>query len=281
MTHRLSIQAQFPSALRATSLLRGSFGAAVALAALGACSSPDAAPPLGQAQQPIVRGQLDREHPQVMLLANQSGFVCSGTLVHVQDRTGFLLTAAHCVTEEEEGAAPLPAEQFVVIAGNDFRASSATFAVDAIHVHPGYDGAFAADDVALAQLDLGDAVPPAVIPPLSPQEDTLVLNDPLLLVGYGQTEQVVDNSVRRRVTRHIDGLDDDLIVYSQQDGRGTCFGDSGGPGLVEVRGEERVASVTSGGVDAGERCSGGFGVGMRVSSYAAFIDSVLSGQSPD
>jgi secreted trypsin-like serine protease len=281
MTHRISMQAQFLSAQRATSKPRGVLGAALALAALGACSSPDPAPLLGQAQQPILRGQLDREHPQVMLLANEAGFVCTGTLVHVQDRTGFLLTAAHCVTEEEEGAPRLPPEQFVVIAGNDFRASSNTFAVDAIRVHPGYDGSFAVDDVAIVQLDLGDAVPPAAIPPLSAQEDTLVLNDPLLLVGYGQTERVEDNSVRRHVARDIDGIDDELIFYSQQDGKGTCFGDSGGPGLVEVRGEERVASVTSGGVDSDERCSGGFGVGMRVSSYAAFIDGVLSGQSRD
>jgi len=281
MTHRISMQAQVPLVQRGSSKLLGVSSAAFALAALGACSSPDPAPLLGQAQQPILRGQLDREHPQVMLLANQAGFVCTGTLVHVQEHTGFLLTAAHCVTEEEKGAPRLPAEQFVVLAGDDFRASSATFPVDAIRVHPGYDGSFAVDDVAIVELDLGDAIAPAVIPPLSAQEDTLVLNDPLLLVGYGQTEREDENSVRRHVARGIDGIDDDLIFYSQQDGRGTCFGDSGGPGLVEVHGEERVASVTSGGVDSDERCSGGFGVGMRVSSYAAFIDSVLSGQSGD
>ena len=281
MTHRHFIQAHFSSARRGLSKPPGVFTSALVLAALGACSNADPAVPLGVAQQPILRGQRDREHPQVMLLANQAGFLCTGTLIHVQDRTGFLLTAAHCVTEEVEGAPRLPAEQFVVIAGDDFEASSTGFAVEAIRVHPGYDGSFAVDDLAIVQLDLGDTVAPAVIPALSAKEDELELNDDLLLVGYGQTELAEDNSVRRHVARDIAGIDEDLIFYSQEDGKGTCFGDSGGPGLVEVGGAERVASVTSGGVDADARCRGGFGVGMRVSSYADFIDSALSGQSTD
>ena len=45
---------------------------------------------------------------------------------------------------------------------------------------------------------------------------------------------------------------------------------------MSVGGQERVASVTSGGVDSDERCSGGFGVGMRVSAFSGFIDGVLS-----
>jgi secreted trypsin-like serine protease len=229
-----------------------------------------------QSEQPILRGQIDREHPQVLLLANQAGFLCTGTLIQVREQTGFLLTAAHCVTEEDPGATRLPAKQFVVLAGTDFLDSTAVFAVDEIRVHPGYDGTFAQNDIAVVRLDLGEGTPPRAIPALSPEEDTLAVNDRLLLVGYGQTESDDDNSLRRHVARDISDLDSQLIAYTQEDGTGTCFGDSGGPGLVTLRGEERVASVTSGGVDSDERCSGGFGVGMRVSAFAGFIDSVLS-----
>ncbi|HEU4579829.1 MAG TPA: trypsin-like serine protease [Polyangiaceae bacterium] len=252
---------------------------ALALAALSACGSPDAGLALGHSEQAILRGQVDREHPQVLLLANQAGFLCTGTLIQVRQQTGFLLTAAHCVTEEDPGATRLPPEQFVVLAGTDFRDSTDVFAVDEIRVHPGYDGSFAQNDIAVVRLDLGDSPPPTAIPPLSAEEDALAVNDRLLLVGYGQTEGDGENSLRRHVSREILDLDPQLVAYTQEDGKGTCFGDSGGPGLVSVRGQERVASVTSGGVDADERCEGGFGVGMRVSAFSAFIEGALSGDN--
>lgn len=275
MQHSLSFMGRFRSRRQHSSRHSGLISCALALV-LSACSSPDAGPPFGQSAQAILRGQLDREHPQVMLLANQAGFLCTGTLIQVQGQTGFLLTAAHCVTEEDPGATRLPAEQFVVLAGTDFLDSTAVFAVEEIRVHPGYDGTFAQDDVAVVRMDLGDSTPPRAIPPLSAQDDTLQVSDRLLLVGYGQTESDTDNSLRRHVAREIEDLDAEQIAYTQEDGKGTCFGDSGGPGLVSVRGEERVASVTSGGVGSDEQCSGGFGVGMRVSAFAEFIDGVLS-----
>jgi len=264
---------------RASLVLR----AAIALAGLGssACSSAEHATALGHTEQPILRGQIDRDHPQVMLLANDAGFLCTGTLIDVLGRTGFLLTAAHCVTEEDEGATRLPPEQFVVVAGDDFRAGTSEFPVDAIDVHPGYDGSFAVDDVAIVHIDFGAATPPPVIAPLFAQEDTLRLNDPLLFLGYGQTERAEENSVRRQVAREIAALEADVIVHSQQDGRGTCFGDSGGPGLVTLEGEERVAAVISGGIGADADCSGGLGVSMRVSRYTRFIEGVLSSGSSD
>jgi secreted trypsin-like serine protease len=254
---------------------------ALAALALSACSSSDGALELGQTQEPILRGQLDREHPQVMLLANEAGFLCTGTLIDVLGHSGFLLTAAHCVTDEEEGAPRLPPEQFVVIAGNDFLNSTSAFPVDRIQVHPGYDGSFAVDDVAIVRIDLGDTTPPPVIPPLFAEEDTLRVNDRLLLVGYGQTEQEGENSVRRHVVRGVASLEPDFIAYSQEDGTGTCFGDSGGPGLITLQGQERVAAVISGGVDSDDRCSGGFGISMRVSKYTGFIESVLSDGTSD
>lgn len=255
----------------------------VALAALvlSACSSSDSSLELGQNQEPILRGQLDREHPQVMLLANEAGFVCTGTLIDVLGHSGFLLTAAHCVTASDEGATRLSPAQFEVIAGDDFLNGTSAFPVDAIRVHPGYDGSFAVDDVAIVRIDLGDATPPPVIPPLFAQEDTLRVNDRLLLVGYGQTEREEENSVRRQVARDIASLSDDFLVYSQEDGSGACFGDSGGPGLITLQGQERVAAVISGGVDSDERCSGGLGISMRVSKYTGFIESVLSDGTSD
>ena len=223
MQHRLSFLDRFRSRRHATSSLVRLASCALALAGLSACSSSEARPSLGQSAQPILRGQVDHEHPQVLLLANQAGFLCTGTLIQVREQTGFLLTAAHCVTEEDPGASRLPAEQFVVLAGTDFLDSTAVFAVDEIRVHPAYDGTFANHDVAVVRIDLGDSTPPPAIPPLSAQEDALAVDDRLLLVGYGQTESDEDNSLRRHVTRNILELDAQLVTYTQEDGKGTCF----------------------------------------------------------
>lgn len=243
---------------------------------VAACSSPDPGVTLEALQQPILRGELDQDHPEVMLLVSEAGFLCTGTVIHVESQSGYLLTAAHCVTEEgENGLAPLPARGFTVIPGADFAEGALEYPVQAVSVEPTYDGSFAAD-VAVVRFAFSGAAP-GVLEPLSREDDPLALQDELLLVGFGQTELDAGNTQRRRVEREVEALDEELVVYSQEDGRGACFGDSGGPVLVTLGGRERVAGVISGGVDAvGDGCEGGLGVAMRVSGYERFIQSALA-----
>ena len=247
------------------------------LGALLHCGNPEAGDvALSHAEQPIFGGRVDGDHSQVMLLASRLGFLCTGTVIHTDNRSGYLLTAAHCVTEEDGSV--LPARDFEVIPGGDFAESTRAFSVESVSVEPSYDGSFAANDVAVVRF-LADASDEAlaVIPVLRADEDTLAVGDALLLVGYGQTEAEADNTRRRQVPRTIETLDEQLIVYTQEDARGACFGDSGGPVLARVGEEERVAAVISGGVsDEGEGCGGGIGVAIRASGYDAFIQGALA-----
>lgn len=262
-------------------------GMLLAASGLAACSGPAGdlvdQPAIAPLEQRILGGSIDNAHPEVMLLASRTGFLCTGTVIHVEAETAFLLTAAHCVTEEAArgGVVTIPANQFLVVPGTDFAESTRAFSVDAVSVEPNYDGSFAASDIAIVRFFFGNAPAPTAIPPLSSADDALAENDQLLLVGYGQTEADAANTERRRVERSIEALDEELVAYSQEDGKGACFGDSGGPGLVEVGGEERVAVVISGGVDSDERCVGGLGVATRVSGFEAFIHDVLAGNPPD
>jgi trypsin len=237
---------------------------------------------LGQLAQGIFGGELDPDHPEVMLLFDRAGLVCTGTNIRSEGGSGFLLTAAHCVTEVVPGGiALLPPEQLLVVPGEDFIESPVAFQASGVAVEPNYSGGFAADDIALVSFFTGAQAAPA-IEPLGAAEDTLLIDDELLLIGYGDTEAGGVNTQRRRVSREVAGLDDELIVYSQEDGSGACFGDSGGPGLASFAGEERVAAVISGGIEsAGQApCESGLGVSMRVSAYAGFIDAALDVLAP-
>jgi hypothetical protein len=246
---------------------------------LTACGADVAEPQLGRAAQPIFGGDLDPNHPEVMLLFDQAGAVCTGTNIRSENGSGFLLTAAHCVTDElvGGGVVPLAPEQLLVVPGADFLLSPIAFSGTAVAVEPDYVGGFAADDIAVVRFFTGNEPPPPAIEPLGAADDTLAVNDELLLIGYGDTEAGGLNTERRRVTRDVAGLDDELVVYSQEDGSGPCFGDSGGPGLASVAGAERVAVVISGGVESlGQAsCSSGIGVATRVSGYEGFITTAL------
>jgi secreted trypsin-like serine protease len=244
------------------------------------CGQPSDELALRKAAQPILRGTVDRDHPEVMLLAHREGFMCTGTVIRVDGQVGFLLTAAHCVTEEDEDRAfvAMDPDDFLVVPGTDFAESTTAYAVQAIVVEPHYEGLFAGDDIALVRFFFGNEPAPAAILPLAAGDDALDIGAKLTLVGYGQTEIDNANTQRRRVSRTIGDLDEQLILYSQEDGRGACFGDSGGPGLVEIGGETRVAAVISGGItDVAGSCEGGDGVAMRVSAYEAFILEVVGG----
>ncbi|HTV24811.1 MAG TPA: trypsin-like serine protease [Polyangiaceae bacterium] len=256
--------------------------AVLAVVASVACSS-EAPPPaldLASAAQPIFGGQPDADHPEVMFLFDLAGAACTGTNIRSEEGSGFLLTAAHCVTEPNANGdfVPLDPARLVVVPGADFSQADLVFPAEAVSVEPGWDGTFADDDIAVVRFFTGNEPPPPAIEPLDADDDELDQGGELLLIGYGETDQGGLNTERRSVERAVADTSEELVVFSQEDGRGACFGDSGGPGLVEVGNEERVALVISGGVsnEDEEACATGFTLGMRVSAYADFIQDALT-----
>ncbi|MDB4968841.1 MAG: hypothetical protein JWN44_4530 [Myxococcales bacterium] len=247
--------------------------AVVAGALLGCTAS---APPAAVAQA-IVNGSADNDDPNIVALMSNGAFTCTAEVIspHV------ILTAGHCSVAPAGTA-------YSVYFGNDVHVAGRTIAVTEIHADPGYrpDVVDAAHDLAIAIL-----AEPAAVAPLSynrvPIPDSW--NDPrrphgARLVGFGLASPSDGTSygARRQTGLPIVGLRPEAITYSNHGFSGTCFGDSGGPAIARIAGNEAIISVTSYGfgsiVNACDLSHGD--VEARVDTYHAFIDEWVTRVDP-
>jgi hypothetical protein len=214
-------------------------------AGVGAVSSGCGGDPrtdIGEVSTAIVGGTADSTHDAVVYLG-LSGGACSGTLFLVEptESVGYVLTAAHCVSN---GLVPY----YALIGPDSAAPKSFYYALDALA-----DSRYATDltyDFAVVRIVGVDADTPT-IPLLESFGKAPVVGDDGLVVGYGLTTANDHTTValeRRQLPMSVVDVSPQTLVLS---GLGsTCFGDSGGPFLVERNGVERVAAVTSRGVDS-------------------------------
>jgi hypothetical protein len=142
-------------------------------------------------------------------------------------------------------------------------------------MHGSYNPTTLANDVAVVRYVGADASTP-IIPHMTASEDDLSYGALLTWVGYGQTETNLQNTVRFSVSDTIDYVDSMEIWSDEQDGTGTCKGDSGGPALRATPNGERVAGVSSYGTSASCSANPGYSVSMRISTQQSFIDGFLA-----
>jgi secreted trypsin-like serine protease len=242
----------------------------IGLALAAGCGETDNS--MDNATPSIVGGTPTEGYPAVASLYAREpdadkGSLCTGTFI---SDTVFL-TAAHCVHPDLVGAAA----EFQIFRGHDLNDPSTRcpcHEVAEVHYHPSFNAsnASAGSDIAVAVL-----AEPIEVETLAYMQSPLtnsMKGEPATIVGYG-----VNNGWNKEGAGTKREAAVELNSYNNQfvktgiGGKGICSGDSGGPVIMDVDGEQTVVGVNSFGFIfcLFEASS------TRVDSYLPFIEQWL------
>jgi len=237
----------------------------------------------------------DTNYPWMSSLYLDGGFICGATLIAPQ----WVLTAAHCLVDEESGE--VFATDFFMVGVHDFDLNNFDddeyIQVSEVYMAAGYDNFSADNDIAILKL-----AQPATATPVSLIEttafDELADGIALTVMGWGNTiDDVEIEPVYSLILREVDvnlanyqtcfenyaatgqAVTTNMFCAGGNGVTDSCRGDSGGPIVHFIEGGyQQVGIVSWGGVDA-KPCAGeGYpGVYTRLSKYTPWIESVLVG----
>ena len=235
----------------------------------------------------IVGGQpATRPYPAMGALLYDDSFTCGSSLVAPE----YVLTAAHCITEQDGSVTP--ADKLKVQLGSPDRSKPAeTFAVTQVTREPDFDTTAATSDLALLKLERAAHETPIRIADAG-DRSMWAGGAQARVIGWGvqfwPDPGLTLSDQLREVDVHVQSDDDcqsyalgaydaktQLCAGEMSGGKDACQGDSGGP-LMHVAGDTlTLIGVVSQGTGCGLPTQ--YGVYARVGegSLRAWLDSVV------
>jgi len=210
-------------------------------------------------------------------------YFCGGSII----ADDWVITAAHC-TRNEDGTA-IPVSEMFIIAGatNPYSMNNGeSYLISEVIVHENFNNKTLDNDIALLKLkipfDVPDAKPVKLVTESDAEEGA---TDPGVIswvTGWGLTDvspevlpynlQKVQLPIvsREQASTVWRSISDNVIMAGYRDAtRDACNGDSGGPMVVNVSDEFRLAGITSWG---SEDCDT-YSAYTRISAYESWIRS--------